>query len=139
MSRACYSDGDDNPDYPLALWRGAVLSAIRGKRGQAFLRELLAAMDAMPEKRLIADKLVDGEQVCAIGTVGRARGIKMDWIDPESYDVIAGQFGISEALVREIEYENDEGGLYSLNGETPEQRWVRVRKWVEKEIIGDQS
>lgn len=39
-------------------WRGAVASAIRGKRGQAFLREMLAALDAMPEKRLIAGSLV---------------------------------------------------------------------------------
>jgi hypothetical protein len=38
-------------------WRGAVASAIRGGRGQAFLREMLAAMDAMPVKRLVANEL----------------------------------------------------------------------------------
>jgi hypothetical protein len=45
MSRSGYSDDLD----PLALgrWRGRVASAMRGKRGQAFLREMLAAMDAM--------------------------------------------------------------------------------------------
>lgn len=61
MSRSGYTeDCDDN--WQLIRWRGAVASAIRGKRGQAFLRELLAALDAMPEKRLIADALVfDGQ------------------------------------------------------------------------------
>src|SRR5262245_16738600 len=34
-------------------WRGAVHAAIFGKRGQAFLTELLAALDALPEKKLL--------------------------------------------------------------------------------------
>ena len=45
MSRSGYSDDDE--DGRLAMWRGAVQSAIRGKRGQAALRELLTALDAM--------------------------------------------------------------------------------------------
>jgi hypothetical protein len=46
MSRSGYSD--DHSEWDLIRWRGAVASAIRGKRGQAFLRELLVALDAMP-------------------------------------------------------------------------------------------
>jgi hypothetical protein len=42
MSRSGY---DDEGDF--GLWRGTVLAAIRGKRGQAFLREMKTAMDAM--------------------------------------------------------------------------------------------
>lgn len=62
MSRHGYTDScDDN--FALIRWRGAAKSAIRGKRGQAFLRELLAALDAMPEKRLIARELVDDSQL----------------------------------------------------------------------------
>ena len=38
MSRSGYSDDLDNWD--LIRWRGQVSSAIRGKRGQGFLREL---------------------------------------------------------------------------------------------------
>jgi hypothetical protein len=38
-------------------WQGVVKSAIRGKKGQAFLKELLSALDAMPEKKLIAEEL----------------------------------------------------------------------------------
>lgn len=48
MSRSGYSNDGEN----IAMWRGQVASAIRGKRGQAFLRELVEALDAMPEKRL---------------------------------------------------------------------------------------
>lgn len=33
----------------------------------------------------------------------------------------------AEALVREIEFENDEA---AIRPETPEQRFVRVRRWV---------
>ena len=49
-------------EWSLIRYRGAVKSAIRGKRGQAFLREMLAALDAMPEKRLSAGALIfDGQ------------------------------------------------------------------------------
>jgi hypothetical protein len=37
MSRSGYSDDLEN--WSLIRWRGAVASAIRGRRGQAFLRE----------------------------------------------------------------------------------------------------
>ena len=55
MSRSGYHDGIDQWD--LIRWRGAVASAIRGKRGQAFLREMLDALDALPEPKLIAHDL----------------------------------------------------------------------------------
>ena len=61
MSRSGYVD-DMCDEWALIRYRGAVKSAIRGKRGQAFLREMLAALDAMPEKRLISGALVfDGQ------------------------------------------------------------------------------
>lgn len=43
MSRSGYSDDCDH----IELWRAAVDAAVSGKRGQAFLRELLGALDAM--------------------------------------------------------------------------------------------
>lgn len=48
MSRSEYSENLDS--WSLIRWRGQVVSAIRGKRGQAFLRELVDALEAMPEK-----------------------------------------------------------------------------------------
>ena len=133
MSRACYSDGDDNVDYPLALWRGAVMSSIRGKRGQAMLKELVAALDAMPAKRLIAHELMKDGEVCALGAVALARGKDVSAIDPEDYEVVAREFGIAEPLAREIEYENDEGGSWREEL-SPEGRWTHMRAWALKYI-----
>jgi len=125
MSRAGYSDDIDG--WALIRWRGQVASAIRGARGQKFLRDLLAALDAMPVKRLIRDDLEneDGE-VCAIGALGKARGIDMAPIDPEEPEVVASIFDIAQQLAREVVYMNDEGYSYV----TPEGRYVQMRKWV---------
>lgn len=126
MSRSGYTDDIDD-QWQFIRWRGAVKSAIRGKRGQTFLREMRDAMDALPEKKLIAAELEAGGEVCAIGSVGRVRGIDMNNIDPEDYSTVAGTFGIAEALAQEIVWLNDEAGPPS---ETPEQRFERMRKWV---------
>jgi hypothetical protein len=125
-----YSDDCDGDMWGHIRWRGAVESARRGKRGQQFLREMLAALDALPEKKLITEELVLDGQVCAIGSVGLARGIDMTKISAEDYDAVAKTFGIAPALVREIEYMNDDA-WYS---DTPEQRFVRMRKWIESLI-----
>lgn len=131
MSRSGYVDDCDDV-LELGRWRGAVKSAINGKRGQAFLKEMLVALDAMPAPRLIDEKLfaADGE-VCAIGSVGQARGIDMSGLDPDEPDGVAAAFGISAALAREIVYENDEGP----SRETPEQRFARMREWLTSHII----
>ena len=128
MSRSGYSDDCENPE----LWRTAVDRALQGRRGQAFLREMLLALDALPEKKLIADDLVRGGEVCAIAAVGKARGMDMTGVDPEAREAIAGKFGIAFAMVCEIFWINDEGGRSS---ETPEERFARVRRWVERQLI----
>lgn len=126
MSRHNYSDDIDQ--WALIKWRGQVASAIKGKRGQRLLLDLIAALDAMPEKALIAEELVNTEgDVCALGAVGVKRGITMDHLDPEVPEDVAEAFDIAEQLAREITYVNDEGGRYD---ETPQQRWERVRAWA---------
>lgn len=127
MSRSGYSDELDN--WELICWRGAVASAIRGKRGQAFLRELADAMDAMPEKRLIAHDLERDGEYCALGVVAAKRGVDVKPLDPFEYDDIAAAMDIPKTLVCEIEYHNDECGGW-CGPETPEQRWKRMRRWV---------
>lgn len=125
MSRSGYVDDMDDT-WALIKWRGQVASAIRGKRGQSFLRELIAALDAMPAKRLIAHDLEREGNVCAIGSVGARRGVDMSKLDPEDPEGIAGAFGIAHQLVQEIEYMNDEAYF----GSTPEGRWQFIRAWA---------
>lgn len=136
MSRSGYSEMDDwDRDSVLSFgrYRGSVASAIRGKRGQTMLRDLLAALDAMPVKELIAESLSthDGE-VCTLGALGKARGIDLDKIDDEDYESVAAAFNVAEPLVRDVVYANDECG--SLH-ETDAQRWERMRRWVARHII----
>ena len=133
MSRSGYSDDNDD-NWALIKWRGQVASAIRGKRGQAFLRELADAMDAMPEKRLISYDLERDGNVCAIGSVGLKRGVDMSKLDPECPKQLAGAFGIAHQLVAEIEFMNDE---FEWREETPEERWERMRRWVSSLIRVD--
>lgn len=96
----------------------------------AFLREMLDALDDLPEKVLIADELIQEGAVCAIGSVGKSRGIDMAKLDPEDPDQVAATFGISSALSREIAYVNDEWN----RNDTPAERFVRVRAWVVKQL-----
>lgn len=127
MSRSGYSGDCEN----IAMWRGAVASAIRGRRGQAFLKEMLAAFDVLPEKKLVAWELEKGGEVCAIGSVGKVRGVDMSKIDPEDYEAVAATFGIAPAMAAEIVWENDEAGP---SKETPEERFSRVRAWIVAQI-----
>lgn len=130
MSRSGYSEDLEQRD--LAMWRGQVSSAIRGKRGQAFLRELAAAMDAMPEKVLISGELVntDGD-CCTIGVVCKARGVDVSQIDYEVPEQVGAAVGVARQLAAEIEWMNDDYGSWD---ETPAERWTRMRKWVESKI-----
>ena len=152
MSRSGYMDDVDNWD--LIRWRGQVASAMRGKRGQAFLLEMWKAMQALPAHRLTANELAneyDGA-VCAIGSVGKARGVDMSKLDPEDYEGIAYAFGIPSQLAQEIMYLNDEvergeyvdaygppspyryGGVRVFIPTAPEERFARMKKWIEDNL-----
>jgi hypothetical protein len=136
MSRSDYSE-DYDEEFPnaLAFYRSAVDHAISGKRGQSFLRELGDALDAMPEKRLIANDLHYEGAVCAIGSVGVRRGIDMSKLNPEDAVSVGKVFGIAECMAREIVFENDEGlGYWKTESETPEMRWERMRAWVHRNL-----
>lgn len=105
-------------------------------------------MDALPEKKLIPMALEQEGAVCAIGSVGRARGVDMSKIDPEDYDKVAATFGIATPLAQEIVYMNDEAFIWSQdenghvvkdeNGKwrkiTPEERFAAMRRWVVKNL-----
>jgi hypothetical protein len=125
---------------------------MRGKRGQKLLVDLVKALDAMPEKALIAGKLVtvDGD-VCALGAVGQLRGTEMPMLDSngdeyegddfDSYEM-ADLFDVAHQLAAEVMWQNDEGGSgHKVDGrwqycpETPQERWRRVRAWAMRHIL----
>ena len=136
MSRSGYSEDCDNDNG--ALYRGAVVSAVKGKRGRALLLELAAALDAMPEKALIANELEANGGYCALGALGARRGLDMKDVDPEDAEAVARMFKIAPSLAREIVWVNDEEVPYWTN-ETPEQRWLRVREWVRNALNDPRS
>lgn len=158
MSRSGYSDDCDG--WALIRWRGAVAQAIRGKRGQAMLRELVEALDAMPDKRLVKDELEADGEFCALGVLGKARGLALEPIDPENRKAVANAFGIAEALAAEVMFENDDcldddewlmfeihGPMrpgypdwdshtraFQVSGKGAERRWRHVREWAAAQI-----
>lgn len=150
MSRHGYSDDfDDYLSY--GRYRGQITSALRGRRGQRFLRELINVLDAMPVKRLFAidydqDGLyqkVDDEhrndldlcRPCALGAIANARGWedRMD-LNASEHHVIASRLDIHENLVAEVQFKNDEGwhGIMS-----EESRWQFMRDWAVSNLKTD--
>ncbi len=158
MSRSGYTDDDDDP-LASGRWRAQVKSAMRGKRGQSFLKELADAMDAMPVKELIAGELVDEEgSCCTIGVVCKARGIDVSKVDYDDPEQVGGAVGIAHQMAQEIEYYNDEWGSryerveiprpeglhpaawhcdhrFQEIAESPAERWQRMRTWVQNHLI----
>jgi hypothetical protein len=146
VSRSGYNEGDDS-DYPVALYRSAVDRAMRGRRGQAFLRELLTSLDELPVKELVQNDLVSDGGVCALGAVAEHRNLDVSELEPEDADQVALTFGIAESMAREIVWENDECGGSTWTTpkeawerpvripETPAQRWERMRAWVVRQIV----
>lgn len=115
MSRSGYVYADEMSGWDQIRWRGAVSSAIRGSRGQALLREILAALDALDEKSLIGESLISADgQYCTLGAAGAAMGVAVDKLNPSDWDEVAQAFGVAPALIREIVFENDEG-VYPYN------------------------
>lgn len=132
MNRSGYDDYDGDVDtWSFIRWRGAVNSASNGKRGQRFFIELLDALDSLPEKRLIADRLQHNGEFCALGVLGQAKGLNFEKLTTHDSHYVADAFDIADALAREVVFMNDEA---SSIHETPEQRFARVRQWVVSQI-----
>lgn len=138
MSRSGYSD-DYEGEAPVEFYRQAVRRATTGYRGQYLLRRLRDALDAMPVKRLIAGDIKNASgQVCAFGAIDanapRYEEGEDDWGAHSHAGKLADHFNCAHALAAEIVYMNDEA---EWRKETPEQRWVRMRAWVESQIVRD--
>lgn len=137
MSRYCDSDDYDWEPWMEGQAAGAMRSAIRGRRGQQLLRDLIAGLDALPVQELAAGSLVDPETgcVCALGAVRIQRGanaVPLDF-DPTDPDIdwrdLAKPFDISETLAHAVISENEYGSRRN-DEQSRRRRWQSVRAWA---------
>jgi hypothetical protein len=132
MSRSGYSNDLDS--LALGRWRAQVKHATEGKRGQRFFRDLVAALDAMPEKKLAAAhiEMMDGS-VCALGALGKLRGVELSTLDTYDHEQLGEAFNIASQLAAETMHQNDDE--WSIRRATDEDRWRHVRDWAGRQII----
>lgn len=135
MGRAEYSEDCDGSE--VFLYRRSVETALRGRRGQRLVRDLIAGLEAMEDRRLITEDLVDDEGcVCALGAVARIRNIDdtlLKVLNDQSPSLVARVLDIAESLAREVMFENDDD--FGIHIETPEQRWERVYAWAQAHLL----
>ena len=134
--RINYSEDEDSPGQ-FGLWQANCRRSIKGKAGQAALRELEQALLTQPEKRLISDESQNAEgEVCAIGALAKYRGIEKTEADPEDMEEVGIELGMPRLVARKVVCLNDvELGIYGLNSVTPEERYERVLAWVRRQLV----
>lgn len=144
--RSGFSEDGDSDNWANIRWSGAINSAIKGKRGQEFLRKLLEALDAMPVKELVYGELEVNGSFCALGVAGQAMGLDLTKIDTYDWNALSKNLNIAAALARQIMWVNDNtvhdhewewNGHNSVRKEVlnvPGKRWQVVRDWVVRNI-----
>jgi hypothetical protein len=152
--RINYNDDEDTPGQ-FALWRANCQRSLHGRKGQAALRALEAALVALPSKRLVAHEFDNGTDVCAIGALARAKG-HTPKADPEyEMEEIGVELGMPRLVAWLIVELNDilldtvwevgdgpqrphcglyKGGIPLIRDMTPEERYEKVLTWVRREI-----
>lgn len=160
--RISYSDEEDIPGQ-FALWQANCRRSLQGKKGQVALRELEAALLALPDKRLIANHLKDADgEVCALGALAKHKGhdipppLKDEWGYYDD-DTEIEEFGVSLGMPRLVAWKvvekNDiaiDGYYVNLPGPyrwfqeqqrlrayvpvTPEMCYAKMLAWVQGQI-----
>jgi hypothetical protein len=136
-----YCDDDSDPSQE-GLITGAWRSAIRGRRGQQFLGDLVQALDALPLPELAAGALEDEETgcCCAFGAVRRLRGVDAVplWFDPTEEDIAPGNlakpFNVSETFAWAVVQANEDE-MIGNDEKTRRLRWKQVRDWAVRHLI----
>ena len=142
MSRLYQEDYDFEPWMP-GQQAGALKSAIRGRRGQRLLLDLVAGLDALSVPELSAGALEDEATgcCCALGAVRRYRGPaavplyyhpKEEDLDPPHF---AKPFNVAPALAYAV-VEANEGWSDSNVESARRQRWKAVRAWAVRHLAG---
>lgn len=154
MSRVDYADEEDFPGQ-WALQEKNLERLLAGKRGQAVLRDLEAALVAVSEKRLIADHGVKAGQVCAVTalavhrmvTLGQAREQALRELETEEREYLGDDYdenggddqwtvdlgesvGVPHMMAWRLVALND----LDLDYCTPEQRYEKVLAWTRRHI-----
>lgn len=154
MSRYDAYEGDEMFPGQWWLWEENLRRTISGRKGQQALRDLEAALLALPEPKLISSNLALNGQVCAMGALvlhrlcaqGEDREAVMveleQAIDPDADEYGTGAIetaemgkavGLTFTLAWHIGEVNDE---WRRGGEeTPEERYERVLAWTRKRIL----
>lgn len=130
--RISYSE-DENFPGQFELWQANCERSLRGKHGQEELKELRAALLAMPDKRLIYGLLEADGEVCAIGAYARHKGLDLSKYDPEdATDEVGIEAGMPTLVAWKVVEMND----MELSHLSPEVRYERMLKWIESKIRG---
>jgi hypothetical protein len=161
--RIGYSE-DEEFGGQFELWQANCRRSLKGKKGQAALRELEAALLAMPDKRLIAGKLQDADgEVCSLGALAKYKGhaLLADECEEGEYDEydLSGEmeeFGVELGMLRLVAWKvvekNDVAfdGMEWFNCEgpyrweferpqmrdfiSPEMRYEKMLAWIRKQL-----
>jgi hypothetical protein len=135
MSRIGISDDEEFPGQ-FGLWQGNCQRSIKGRVGQAALRELEAALLALPQKRLIAGELEDSEgEVCALGALKRYKGVAEVKAEPEwEMEEVGVELGMPRLVAWKVVALNDDEFDWRAPI-SPEERYEKVLTWVRKQLI----
>lgn len=159
--RINYTDEEERPGQ-FALWDANCRRSMRGRSGQRELRELEAALLALPEKRLIRGSLTDDEGgVCAIACYAKHKGLDLSKFDPEDESDEVGIAGGMPRLVAwaivalndvtldtiwevahgpiQLGHGHYKGGIPLIREMTPEERYERVLVWVRARLTNGAS
>jgi hypothetical protein len=71
----------DGEGLPWGLWETVVSNALGGRRGQAALAEMEAALVALPERKLVHGRLAVDGAVCAVGAFVAHRRAERESMD----------------------------------------------------------
>jgi hypothetical protein len=146
--RGDWTSDDENAISP-GLWRVNLERSLYSPKGQATLRDLEAALLALPVKRLVGNDLAADGTVCAIGALeAYIRVIKYGWTweevlssmqeeyveedDGNALTVQTGRrHGFSTMAASEVAMQNDE----VCSGMPPEERYEYMLMWTRRYIL----
>lgn len=135
MSRIGYAEDETFPGQ-FSLWQANCGRSLQSQKGQGSLRELEAALLALPTKRLVANEFDNGTDVCAIGALARFKGLKPEGDTEYEMEEVGVQCGMPRLVAWKVVEVNDFSDLYSFSGPklTPERRYDLVLDWVRRQL-----